>query len=296
MKNCVLKRLVSVLLLCSCLLLSGCGEEPEPPPTPNPHAGMVEVESGFGTTMWVKEYENLPVNPLGPEDFSGGRYVGGEYLVRRGIDVSEHQGEIDWAAVKGSGVEFAVLRAGYRGYGAEGNLHEDQYFQKNLEGVLSQGLDLGIYFFSQATGPEEALEEAEFLLSLLSACPPEALALQVYYDWEAIGVEEARTDGMTGETITRCAAAFCQRIAAAGYRPGIYAYRELAYFTYELPALRYYPLWIGAIGSYPDFYYAHELWQYSVVGQVPGIAADVDLDYLFQKPPSATERASETAP
>ena len=270
-------------LLCAVSLLCACGEgEPAPVETVDPYAGMVQVESGFGTLMWVQKYEELPVNVLTAADFSNGEYRGEGYRARRGVDVSEHQGEIDWAAVRESGVEFAVLRAGYRGYGEEGVLRRDDFFLYNVNGAAVNGIDMGVYFFSQATDVAEAEEEAEFLLDILSLYTVDTFTLPVYYDWEAIDQDTARTDGMTGEAITACAAAFCKKIAAAGYDVGIYAYRNLGYFSYDLRTLKDYSLWIGAVGEYPDFYYAHELWQYSYTGTVPGINTPVDLDLLFE--------------
>lgn len=277
------KRKLVALLVC-CALLCGCGQaapEETAPATEDPHAGMVQVDSSYGLKMWIKAYPELPVNDLRAEDFEDGAYIGDAYAVRWGIDVSEHQGEIDWAAVKESGVEFAILRAGYRGYGEKGLLHEDQYFDENMAGVMAQGLDLGVYFFSQARDTEEAREEAEFLLHVLENYPVERVNLPVFFDWEYIDQEEARTDGMNGTAVTACADAFCRRVAEAGYAPGVYAYRHLGYFTYNLPVLKDYTFWIAALGDYPDFYYAHEFWQYSIEGEVPGIGTNVDLDAWF---------------
>ena len=104
---------------------------------------------------------------------------------RVGIDVSSHQGEIDWEAVATSGVEFAIIRAGYRGY-SEGELFVDPFFFENIEGALENGLDVGVYFFSQALNTEEALEEAEFLLEAVEGYE---LALPVVFDWERISYD-----------------------------------------------------------------------------------------------------------
>ena len=280
-----MRKRICIPLMALALLLGGCGKSAsavtEPPETVDPYAGMVQVESGFGTLMWVEEYGEVPVNPLTAADFSDGEYIGDACTVRRGVDVSEHQGTIDWAAAAQSGVEFAVIRAGYRGYGTAGSLNIDPYFQNNVNGARENGIDVGVYFFSQATGAEEAAEEAEFLLELLSPYTPEAFSLPVYYDWEPITHDTARTDGMGGDVITECAVTFCEKIAAAGYAPGVYAYRNLGYFTYDLRELRPYRLWIAAVGDYPDFYYAHDLWQYSYTGHVPGIETYVDLDFWF---------------
>jgi len=288
----------AVLCLLWALLLTGCGRaaEREPAETADPYAGMVQVESGYGTKMWVREHEELERNPFCVSE-AYLDYAGTEYEFLSGVDVSEHQGEIDWAAVKDSGVSFAILRAGYRGYGQAGTLREDAYFAQNLEGAAAQGLELGVYFFSQAVTPEEAAEEAAFLLTLLEPYPKERLTLPVFYDWEDISLEEARTAGLDSETVTRCAEAFCEVIAAAGYRPGVYAYRTLGYFTYDLPRLKENTLWIAALNSYPDFYYAHEFWQCEVRDGVPGIQGAVDLDVWLRRvgdTPRLTEDAEAT--
>ena len=173
---------VAALALAAALLLAACGSPFAlvPSPTADPYAGMVQVASGFGTDMWVKEYEELEVSPfLG---WSRLKAVPAGYDVHMGVDVSEHQGEIDWAAAKADGVEFAILRAGYRGYGEAGRLAEDPMFRANLAGARAAGVRLGAYFFSQAVTPEEAEEEADFLLRLLSdaGCAPADLALPVF--------------------------------------------------------------------------------------------------------------------
>lgn len=275
---------IYALILCALLiLLSACGAGRQTPAV-DPYEGMVQVESGFGTKMWVELYEDVPASAFVPSDFSrenGGfiDYTGDEFETLRGVDVSEHQKDIDWAAVAAEGVDFAMIRAGYRGY-SQGGLYEDEYFAGNIEGALDNGLEAGVYFFSQAVTPEEAVEEAEYVLELIAGYD---VTLPVVFDWENIDGDEARTDGLDGTALTDCAIAFCQRIEQAGYVPAIYAYRYLAYFRYELPRLTGYALWIGAVGDFPDFYYAHGIWQYSAEGRVEGIDGPVDLNLFFLK-------------
>lgn len=289
------------------LLLAVCGCRAEAPPivTADPYAGMVEVDSGYGTRMWVQCLENVPSSPLDATEFRrrGDRveYTGDAMTVRQGIDVSEHQETIDWTAVAADGIEFAMIRMGYRGY-SEGGLFEDRQFRNNVNGALENGIQVGVYFFSQATSCEEALEEAELLLEALKAWPVDAVTLPVVFDWEPIGTEEARTADVDGELLTDLAVAFCDRVRTAGYMPGVYAFRYLAYFTYDLSELDDCTLWIGAVGDSPDFYYAHEIWQYSDTGTVKGIEGAVDRDLLFcfdEKPGRAAEgndaAVSETA-
>lgn len=249
----------------------------------DPHEGMVEVSNGMGGTMWVERYENLPVSDLLGEEFlpagSFLNYAGTAYTALRGIDVSEHQGEIDWQAVRADGVDFAIVRAGYRGY-SQGQLFEDAFFRANLEGARAAGLKLGVYFFSQAVSVREAQEEADFLLGLLEGL---ALDLPVFYDWEQVaGVGETRTDTFDGGVLTDGCLAFCEAIRNAGYEPGVYFYRSLAYYDYELDRLSDLIFWVGAPGGTPDFYYTHTIWQYSFTGEVKGIEQPTDLNLWFQ--------------
>ncbi len=267
----------AALLLALGLLLCGCGKQ-EPV---DPYEGMVQVETGLGTKMWIRPIEGLPVNDIGPEDFSEGEYIGTGYEVRQGIDVSEHQGTIDWAAVAADGIDFAIIRAGYRGY-SEGGLFEDVYFRDNMDGAIKAGLDVGVYFFSQAINTEEAVEEAAYLMELLEHYG-DKLSLPVFYDWESIGNDEARTDGLGGEIITDCALAFCEALQTRGYDTGVYFYRNLGYFSYDLGRLSHLNWWAAALNDYPDFYYEHFLWQNAVTGpgSVDGVEGEVDRNMLF---------------
>ena len=278
-------RIYAFAMAAALLLLCGCGGEKTPAQTVDPYEGMVQVESGFGTKMWVELYDDVPVSTFDAADFveSGGlvSYTGSEFDTLRGIDVSEHQGAIDWTAVAGDGIDFAMIRAGYRGY-SQGGLYEDEYFRANMASARENGIDVGVYFFSQAVTPEEAVEEAEYLLQLLEESG-HSIIMPVAFDWEHIGNDDARTDDVGGATLTDCAVAFCERVKQAGHDPVVYAYRNLAYFLYDLPRLHDYALWIGALGDCPDFYYKHEIWQYSSEGKIKGIDGPVDLNLFFEE-------------
>ncbi|MCD7917410.1 MAG: glycoside hydrolase family 25 protein [Clostridiales bacterium] len=202
-----------------------------------------------------------------------------------GIDLSAHQGEVDWATVAASGVDFVMLRAGYRGY-STGGLSEDSRFAENLTGALEAGIQVGVYFFSQAVTAEEAEEEAAFVLALLDG---QALDLPIAYDWEYITYDDARTDGLDAETVTACAAAFCAAIEDAGYDAMVYCNGELGYLNYDLGALEGYEVWYAEYADSPGFAYAIAMWQYSSTGAVNGIAGDVDLDILFLPEETGTE-------
>jgi GH25 family lysozyme M1 (1,4-beta-N-acetylmuramidase) len=252
---------------------------------------MVSVADGTGGQMWVPLYDEVPVSAFSSDEFASDgtyiNYIGTQYKVQRGIDVSEHQGEINWQAVRGDGVEFAVIRAGYRGY-SEGSLYEDAFFRRNIADAQAAGIKVGIYFFSQAAHETEAEEEAAFLLGLLAGY---TLDLPVFYDWERVtGVGKTRVDEVSGETLTDCAAAFCTIVENAGYTAGVYFYRSLGYYDYAIDRLTDYVFWAGAPGIAPDFYYQHTMWQYSFTGRVSGIETETDLNLLFLPAEADSER------
>lgn len=286
------KRILSVIavVLLTATLFAGCGRTEKgsslsptayPSATLDPHAGQVEVTDGSGGTMWVDLTEALTPFSMDRSKFSvsDGRayYAGAGYELKLGIDVSDHQNEIDWQAVADSGVEFVILRCGWRGYTA-GGLNEDGYFRQNYQGAKEAGLDVGVYFFSQATTVEEGAEEARFTLDILDGCE---LDLPVFFDWEEIGTDEARTDDVPGDLVTDACLEFCRIVEEGGYESGVYTYLNLAYFTYELDRLAGMTFWLGDPGSAPEFYYDHAIWQYSFTGSVPGIEGDVDMNVIY---------------
>jgi GH25 family lysozyme M1 (1,4-beta-N-acetylmuramidase) len=192
-----------------------------------------------------------------------------------GVDVSYYQGEIDWQAVAEDGIDFAILRLGYRGY-TQGGLKQDSWFARNLEEAAAAGLDVGVYFFSQAITPEEAQEEADFVAQTLAG---QSLTYPVVFDWEYItSGDAARTDDMTGETLTQCALAFCDRVRELGYEAAIYFNQDMGYFTLDLSALTDNTFWLAEYDEAPDFYYDFDLWQYTETGTVAGIQGYVDLN------------------
>ncbi|MCD8353444.1 MAG: lysozyme [Clostridiales bacterium] len=249
--------------------------------------------------------EALEQNEYTEEDFAlgeDGRMVCLTSGYRTGIDVSAHQGDIDWEAVAADGVSFAMLRVGFRGYGAEGTLNLDEYFLQNAQAAVEAGLDIGVYFFSQATSAEEAEEEAAFVLEQLEGL---TITFPVAYDWELIDAEDsgetgARTDDVDDETAAACAEAFCAAITQAGYQAALYVNNQTGYFSYDDAQLQSYFLWYaGYEQSYPDYYYAVDLWQYTESGAVDGIVGGVDLNiYPIDSDPadsSATGDASSSS-
>ncbi len=200
------------------------------------------------------------------------------YRTALGIDVSSHQGEINWERVAASGVEFAMIRLGFRGYGQEGTLNLDQYFAKNLEGAKKAGLKVGVYFFSQAITAAEAVEEAAFVLQNLAGAE---LDYPVVYDWETVSSKNARTNGLDIQTLTDCAIAFCDAVSYAGYIPMIYYNLPVGYTRYDLSRLTAYDVWFAQYADKPTMYYDYRIWQYTDSGKIPGIDTRVDMNIAF---------------
>ena len=205
-------------------------------------------------------------------------YKDDKYSSRLGVDVSHHQGKIDWEKVKEDGYEFAIIRIGYRGYGTEGTLKLDNRFHENIKDAQRAGLDVGVYFFAQAINEEEALEEAEFVLKHLKGYK---LELPVAYDPESILYDEARTDDVTGEQFTKNAKVFCKRIRKAGYEPMIYSNMLWEAYELDLEKLSDYPIWYADYEPLPQTPYDFVMWQYTSSGTVDGIKGRVDLNIQF---------------
>ena len=201
-----------------------------------------------------------------------------------GADFSKHQGTIDWASVKQSGVEFVILRAAVRGYGSSGNLVTDSQIAANIEGALSQNIDVGIYVFSQAVTTEEAVEEAERALDIIKGYD---IKLPIYFDSEYSGAPNrtGRADGLTKAERTSLAIAFCETVRNAGYKPGVYAsksffYNNLGYAAFQS---RGYEIWLAHhISSVTDFKYPYNIWQYTSKGSIGGVQSEyADLDIAY---------------
>lgn len=197
------------------------------------------------------------------------------YTSRVGVDVSKFQGDIDWQAVKEQGISYAFIRVGNRGYGKEGSLNTDGKYLQNIEGAKAAGIDVGVYFYSQAINEEEALEEAEYVLKLLEGIE---LEYPVVYDAEYVIEDEARTDGVSAEQFTNNTIVFCERIEEAGYKPVIYATMKWEAYALELHRVNAYEKWYADYEEFPQTPYDFTYWQYTNEGTLEGIDGPVDLN------------------
>lgn len=232
----------------------------------------------YGDT-WLAALSDVPRHEM---DFDNVRlengfknyYIDGVKVNKTGIDVSYHQGDIDWEAVKADGVDFAMLRIGYRGY-ESGQINVDERFHEYAEGALAAGLDIGVYFYSQAVTAEEAVEEAEAVLAEIGDYE---IMYPVVFDWEIVGEESARTNDVSADALNECAAAFCNRIARGGHIPMVYSVKRMALTKFDMSRLAGFDFWLAEYRDIPEYPYCFTMWQYASDGHVNGIEGEVDLN------------------
>lgn len=203
---------------------------------------------------------------------------GGNLNALTGVDLSAHNNVTDWAALKADGIDFVMLRTGYRGYGS-GKLEKDTKFRAYYRAAKEAGLLVGAYFFSQAVSEEEAVEEAILTAQMLEGCE---LDFPVAYDWELIFHDSARTDNIPVDVLTDCTLAFCQNIESFGYRPMVYQNKRTTLFKLDLPRIAEIPFWLAEYGDGPTYIYEYDMWQYSCTGAVDGVEGNVDLNLCFK--------------
>ena len=205
------------------------------------------------------------------------------YTLEQGVDVSSWQGEIDWEKVKAAGIDFAIIRVGYRGYGAAGNLSYDTYAVKNIKGAIAAGIPVGVYIFSQAINTQEAIEEADYIVSKIRAYD---ITLPVVFDYEYYQTGKGRLwDAHLSVTAaTNVCKAFCERVASYGYAPMVYANKSFLESVIDGNALaEKYPIWLANYTSQTKYAGEYEYWQYTSSGKVDGISGNTDLNFRYVK-------------
>jgi GH25 family lysozyme M1 (1,4-beta-N-acetylmuramidase) len=233
---------------------------------------------------YYKIVSQLDRNDFNPELFyeesNGFMYYhdeDGNRLSEIAVDVSVFQGEIDWEALAATGVDTVMIRAGLRGYGS-GVIKEDEAFEANMEGALEAGLNVGVYFFSQAVNADEGAEEAQFVLDLVSGY---GISGPVAIDTEYVNDSEARTFDLDITSRTDGVIAFCDTVSAAGYVPMIYASRNWFVQNLDLTRLSGYRMWVAHYVDTPDFPYVYDGWQYTETATIAGVTGTIDLNVWF---------------
>lgn len=204
-------------------------------------------------------------------------YENGKQVSYVGVDVSKLQDYIDFVKVKKAGIDFVMIRAGARGYGT-GQLIVDEYFSDNLKRATDAGLDVGVYFYSQAITKEEAVEEANLVLQNLGEY---TISYPIAFDMELITNDTARTDKLSKTERTNITKAFLDTIEAAGYKTVIYGNKEWLIKEIDMSKLTAYDVWLAQAGDIPDYPYRFAMWQYDTQGIVDGIAGNVNLNISF---------------
>ncbi len=261
-----------------------------------PRASSVELVSETTAEYIVNDlYEgkmtipkfNLPGNSYKPDDFVERNgivsYEGGESLV--GINVNMQKGDIDWGQVAAGGVDYAMIRVGFRGYDT-GKLTPDANFKANIEGATEANLPVGVYFYSKAVTEAEAEEEAAFVLEQIRGYSVKyPVAFYWEYDVKDDGSldQSSRTVRCNGEQVTGFIDTFCKKVKAAGYTPSYYCDKDMGYEKLDLDQLSGYEMWYAEFRAIPSFYYNFGMWQYTKEGTVPGISKQVPISLALKK-------------
>lgn len=196
-----------------------------------------------------------------------------------GIDVSRHNGSIDWNAVKNSGVSYVIIRCGYRGY-TQGSLIIDSKFEQNIKGATAAGLKVGVYFFSQAVDEVEAVEEASFVLEAVRGYQ---ISYPIFLDVEYSGASgnKGRADGLGVSARTSVCKAFCETIKSGGYTAGIYANKTWLETKIDPGQLGAFKIWLAQYAADPTYTGRYDMWQYKSTGKVSGISGNVDMNLSY---------------
>ena len=197
---------------------------------------------------------------------------------RTGIDVSGKNGEIDWKKVGDAGVEFAIIRAGYRG-AVTGSLVEDPFFEENMKGAAANGISVGVYFFTQAVNEVEAVEEASAVLRLIRDYE---LDFPVFLDTEGVGID-GRADALDAETRAMVCEAFCRTVESGGYDAGVYGSRHWFGERLKMDGLQDYHIWLAEYRSIPRYEGYYHMWQYTSKAAVDGISGNVNMNVSYME-------------
>lgn len=257
-------------------------KEEETQETDAEHAKQTLIKKENGAEEWI------PINPYltkNEYDYTGLVYQdpimkyfeNSRQISFMGIDVSKEQGVIDYNKVKKSGVDFAMIKVGARGYGT-GRIIMDDNFEKNIKGAVDAGLSVGVYFFSQAINEAEALEEANFVLEKVKDYK---ITYPVAYDMEQITGDTARTAELSQEVKSKIASVFLKTMSDSGYKTVIYGNKEWLLQKINLSLLSEYNIWLAQEADIPDYPYKFSMWQYSTQGTISGISGKVDLNISF---------------
>ena len=197
-----------------------------------------------------------------------------------GVDISKQTGIVSFTGLKAAGVDYVMIRLGGRGY-STGQISLDENFKENIEGAIAEGLDVGVYFYSQAINQDEAVQEANFVIENLEPYRG-SIKYPVAFDMEFVINDEARIDGLSREGRTDITTSFLESVKAAGYIPMLYGDKEWLIKEVDLAKLQSYDVWLTQETDIPDYPYQYAMWQYSTKGVLNGIKGDANLNICFK--------------
>lgn len=194
---------------------------------------------------------------------------------KAGIDVSQWQGVIDWGKVKASGIDFVMLRVGFRG-NTVGKIYEDTYFERNIKGALENGVEVGIYFYSMAKNEAEALEEAAWVCERIKGYN---ITYPVAFDLEEF--DRNRLEGVSNVQLNKNADAFLKYVDSKGYTPSLYSSKCELYDRWDIARFNYSEIWLAHWVEETDYTGRYGMWQYTDKGRVDGIGEYVDMNVAY---------------
>ena len=251
----------------------------EDPATDGKH---VQVTLRDGTTEWLEikpkwKRNNYDFSNLVSKNNLLKYYADGKQASYLGIDLSRYQKEVNYGALKNEGIDFCMIRVGARGY-ETGTIQADDMFETHIAGVTQAGIDVGLYFYSQAITEAEAVEEANYLLSRIGT---HKITYPIAFDMEYVENDTARIETLTNSERTKIALAFLKRIEEAGYTGMLYGNKEWLLKRIDLSQFEEYDIWLAQEADIPDYPYTYSMWQYSRKGEIYGIDGYVDLNISF---------------
>lgn len=241
--------------------------------------------------LYLDVVNNGTQNGTNVQTYKGNGAVAQQFRLNKineksGIDVSFYQNSINWMNVSRTAYsDFAMIRAGFRGYGSSGSLNTDTQFARNVMGAKANGIPIGLYFFTQAVNTKEAIQEANYVLNLVKRYGVD-VTYPIAIDTETANGGAGRADNLDVTTRTAVCKAFCDTIRKAGYTPAIYASRDWFYHNLDINQLKGYDIWLAHytnnVAIKTDYQYDYDMWQYTSSGKVNGIVGNVDLNICYK--------------
>lgn len=255
----------------------------------------------FSDTTYFLNNTHVSAAITGKSPFTSSTYTHNDifknYNIYNGIDVSKYNGDINWDKVKKDGVDFVIVRVGYRGYGKSGTLCTDPNYKANIEGALAAGIKVGVYYFTEALTTDEAREEAEFCISKIKDYN---ITLPVAIDYEYPTDGKNPIGRMYNAKLTKAEAtanvkAFCAAVKKAGYTPLVYANKsDLSSLINGKTIGNTYKVWLANYTTKTTYANSYEYWQYTSSGKVNGITGKVDCNFWYTKKSIDTTEATSS--